>query len=72
LKRLEVLPVATLLVLVYALVGGVLVIVSAVAHVDPDLRLSFSDYLSRMVVATAGLAVGRGIIGHAKTRTARR
>jgi hypothetical protein len=56
LKRLEILPVATLLVLVYALVGGILVIVSAVAHVDPVGR---------------GI-IGRGIIGHAKTRTTRR
>jgi hypothetical protein len=59
--------VATILVLVYALVGGVLVIVSAVAHVDPALALSFKSYLSQMVVASAGLAVGRGIATHTGT-----
>lgn len=53
--------VATLLVLVYAVVGAVLVVLSAVTHVDPALQLSFAKYLEQMAIATAGLAVGRGI-----------
>lgn len=53
--------IATLLVLAYALVGAALVILSAVGHVDPALRLSFHDYLSQMSIAAGGLAIGRGL-----------
>lgn len=60
-KQLHAAPVATVLVLAFAFVGGVLVIVSAVGHVDPKLALSFHDYLGEMAVAVAGLAVGRGL-----------
>lgn len=61
-RFLDVGNVATVLVLIYAIIGGVLVILSAVdASNDPALRLSFATYLSQMAVATAGLAIGRGL-----------
>lgn len=60
-NKLEVLPVATILVILYALVGAALVVLSAVGHVDPKLALSFKEYLTQMAIAAAGLAVGRGI-----------
>lgn len=60
-NRLEVLPVATILVVLYALIGGTLVILSAVGHVDHALTLSFRTYLEQMAIAVAGLAVGRGV-----------
>ena len=53
--------VATALVVVYALIGGALVILSAIGHVDPALRLSFENYLKQMAVAAGLLAVGRGL-----------
>ena len=54
--------VATGLVLIYALVGAALVIVSAVNNgIDPNIRLTFEDYLSQMAIAVGGLAVGRGL-----------
>lgn len=59
--NLALVPVATVLVLIFAIVGGVLVILSAVGHVDHALALSFPTYLKQMVVAVAGLAVGRGL-----------
>lgn len=61
-NRLEFAPVATALVVLYAVVGGALVLLSALdAGVDPDLRLNFKTYLEQMAVAVAGLAVGRGL-----------
>ena len=60
-SKLEVVPVATVLVILYALIGGVLVILSALGDVDPKLALSFNAYLESMAFAVAGLAVGRGI-----------
>lgn len=60
-KWLDVGAVATLLVVLYAVIGGVLVIVSAVGSVEPELRLTFNAYLESMAVAAAGLAVGRGL-----------
>lgn len=57
----DVANVATYLVLIYAVLGAVMVILSAVVDVDPSLRLSFAAYLERMAIATAGLAIGRGI-----------
>lgn len=54
-------PVATILVVIFAIVGGILVIISAVGHVDHALALSFKDYLEAMAIATGGLAVGRGL-----------
>lgn len=60
--NLDVANVATWLVLIFALVGAALVVVSAVVGaVDPQLRLSFEDYLQQMAVAVAGLSVGRGL-----------
>lgn len=59
--NLETANIATILVLVYAVVGAVLVILSAVAHVDPKLALSFKAYLEQMAIAAAGLAIGRGL-----------
>jgi hypothetical protein len=59
--KLDVANIATILVLIYAVVGAALVVLSAITHVDPKLALSFSEYLKQMAVATAGLAVGRGL-----------
>lgn len=59
-NKLEVAPVATILVVLYALIGGVLVILSAGGGVDPKLALSFNAYLESMALAVAGLALGRG------------
>lgn len=50
--------VATILVLIYALVGGVSVIADGIA---------FREYLESMTVATAGLAVGRGLASRNRT-----
>lgn len=61
-ERLEALPVATLLVVLYALIGGTLVILSALGDVNSDLALSFRTYLEQMAIAVAGLAVGRGLV----------
>lgn len=51
-KLLEKFPVATALVLVYAVVGGVVVITGG--------ELSFKEYMESMSVAAGGLAIGRG------------
>lgn len=59
--NLETSNIATALVVIYALVGAALVILSAVGHVDPALRLTFPNYLAQMAIAVAGLAVGRGL-----------
>lgn len=53
--------VATALVIVYALVGATLVILSATGDVANELQLSFKAYLEQMAIAAAGLAVGRGL-----------
>lgn len=58
---LNVINVATILTVCYALVGAALVIISALGSVDPALQLTFEEYLTRMAAATAGLAIGRGI-----------
>lgn len=59
--KLDTAHVATILVLVYAVVGGVLVIISALGHLDHEVRLTFEQYLKSMVIAAGGLAIGRGI-----------
>lgn len=59
--NLDTANVATALVLFYALIGGILVILSALGDVDPKLTLSFNSYLESMAIAAAGLAIGRGI-----------
>ena len=68
-KKLEVASVATILVLIYARGGGVPVVLSAVGHVDPAMRLTFANYLSQMAIAVAGLAVGRGLAAHNTRRS---
>lgn len=60
--------VATVLVLLFAVVGAAMVVLSAtVTGIDPDLRLSFQDYLSAMAVAAGGLAIGRGLTSRPTT-----
>jgi hypothetical protein len=60
-------PVVTALVVIWAVVGGALVILSATLDsIDPALRLTFKEYLDQMGPAVAGLAVGRGVTAHAK------
>lgn len=54
-KALDALPIATILVVIFAIVGGVVVIAG---------NMSFDQYLQSMTVAAAGLAVGRGIKAH--------
>lgn len=61
-KFLDVGNVATLLVVFYAIVGAVIVVLSAIGAVDTkDLALSFNQYLESMAVAAGGLAIGRGL-----------
>lgn len=60
-NRLEVAPVATILVVLYALVGAVIVVLSASGSVDKTFALTFHGYLEQMAIAVAGLAVGRGL-----------
>ena len=59
--NLETANIATALVLIYAIVGAVIVILSAAGHVDPKLALSFAAYLKQMAIAVGGLAIGRGL-----------
>jgi hypothetical protein len=61
-------PVATRLIYLYAALGAIMVIISAVGgdDVSEDLRLSFNDYLDQMVVAIGALSIGRGILANAK------
>jgi small neutral amino acid transporter SnatA (MarC family) len=61
-------PVATTLIYIYAAVGAILVIVSAVGgdDVTKELRLSFKDYLEQMAIAIGALSIGRGILANAK------
>jgi hypothetical protein len=66
--NLDTAAVATALVLIYALVGAVLVVLSAIGHVDPAMRLSFASYLAQMAIAVAGLAVGRGLAANSTKR----
>ncbi len=62
-------PLATALVVIYAVVGGIVVIISAVGGEDvtAELRLSFDSYLEHMAIAIGGLAIGRGLLANAKT-----
>jgi hypothetical protein len=62
------LPVATALVIIYAAVGGALVLISALGGTDitEELRLSFKDYLEQMAIATGALSIGRGLTANAK------
>jgi hypothetical protein len=67
----QMVPVATTLIYVYAAVGGILVIISAIGGDDitSELRLSFKDYLDQMATAIGALAIGRGILANAKKPT---
>jgi hypothetical protein len=61
-RGLDLPNVATWLVLIYAVLGAILVMLSAILDdMDPTLKLSFGQYLAQMAIATAGLAIGRGI-----------
>lgn len=53
--------VATVLVLLYAVLGAVLVVLSATVDVNSELQLSFKAYLEQMAIAAGGLAIGRGL-----------
>jgi len=59
--KLDTAAIATILVLLYALVGAILVVLTALGHVDPAARLTFNQYLESMAIAAAGLAIGRGL-----------
>jgi hypothetical protein len=69
-KQIEdMIPVATALVIIYACVGGILVILSAVlTHINPALDLSYKEYLQQMAIAAGALSVGRGLTANAKGR----
>lgn len=61
-KKLETAPVATLLIVIAALVGAALVILSALDAVgDPQLRLSFAGYFQSLAIGAGLLGIGRGI-----------
>jgi hypothetical protein len=60
--------VATWLILVIATLGAAIVVLSAVDVVtDPQMRLSFRDYIEAVGVAAGLLAVGRGLTSRTKT-----
>lgn len=65
--KLDTAAVATILVVVYALVGAALVVLSALGVTDSEMRLSFNQYLESMAIAAGGLAIGRGLAAK-KTR----
>jgi hypothetical protein len=55
------------LVIFYALVGGALVIISALEpSATGAINFSFKDYIEAMAIAIGGLSVGRGILANAK------
>lgn len=61
-KDLETANVATLLILIGAVVGAALVILSAVDAVsDPALKLSFSGYFESLAIGAGLLGIGRGL-----------
>lgn len=64
--KLDTSNVATWLVIIFAVVGGVLVILSAAVEVDAPLALTFDQYIKSMVIAIGALAVGRGINSYTK------
>ena len=60
-------PVVTTLVIIYAVVGALLVILSALINdLDPALKLTYKDYLEQMAIAAGGLGIGRGLVANAK------
>lgn len=65
-------PVATALIIIYAVAGFVLVILSATLnHIDPTLKLSYKDYLEQMAIATGALSIGKGLVANAKGNAAK-
>jgi hypothetical protein len=55
------------LVIFYALIGGALVIISAVEpSATGAINFTFKDYIEAMAIAIGGLSVGRGILANAK------
>ncbi len=65
-------PVATVLVIIYAVAGLVLVVLSAALnHIDPALKLSYKDYLEQMAVAAGALSIGKGLVANAKGNAAK-
>jgi hypothetical protein len=67
----EMAPVATRLVIIYALAGAVLVILSATLnHINPAIELSYKDYLEQMAIAAGALGIGKGLIANAKANAA--
>ncbi len=61
-KRLETVPLASLLVVLIALLGSVVVLLSALGLVeDSALRLNLRQFIEALSIAVAGLAVGRGL-----------
>ena len=64
-------PVATALVIIYAVVGAALVVLSATLnHIDPALKLSYKDYLEQMAIAAGALSIGKGLVANAKANAA--
>lgn len=69
--NLDTANVATGLVLLIAVVGAAMVVISAVVDgVDPALRVSFNQYIDGVGVAAGLLAIGRGL--KARNETTRR
>jgi hypothetical protein len=63
----EMIPVATALVIIYAIVGGALVILSATLnHINPTIDLTYKEYLQQMAIAAGALSIGRGLTANAK------
>lgn len=64
-------PVATALIIIYAVVGAALVVLSATLnHIDLTLKLSYKDYLEQMAIAAGALSIGKGLIANAKANAA--
>jgi hypothetical protein len=60
-------PVATALVIIYAVVGGALVVLSAALnHINPTFELTYKEYLQQMAIAAGALSIGRGLTANAK------
>jgi hypothetical protein len=65
-------PVVTWLVIIYAVVGATLVVLSATLnHIEPALKLSYKDYLEQMAIAAGALSIGKGLVANAKGNAAK-
>jgi hypothetical protein len=59
------------LVIFYAVIGGALVIISALEpSATGAINFTFKDYIEAMAIAIGGLSVGRGILANAKATAA--